>query len=106
MATCDPFAASRAACRFTYGGQTTISSRSWPCTIGRKSVKNCFDCAGFLYIFQFAAMSFLRAMNESFRKDFHYNDRHQDPYHRERRVPQTNATEKDFKKQTLLTKSC
>src|ERR1035437_9835385 len=61
-ATFDPRAACTAACRPTNGGQTTISSREWPSTMGRNSAKKAVVCSGVLYIFQLAAMSFLRVM--------------------------------------------
>src|ERR1019366_7313896 len=61
-ATFDPRAASTAACRSRNGGQITISSREWPATMGRNSAKNAVVCSGVLYIFQLAAMSFLRVM--------------------------------------------
>ena len=60
-ATFEPAAAATAACRSTNGGQTTISSREWPATMGRNSAKNAVVCSGVLYIFQLAAISFLRS---------------------------------------------
>src|SRR6266550_1640767 len=60
IATLDPFAASTAAGTQTKGGQTAISSRVWSESRGRKSRKKSRVWSGVLYIFQFAAISFLR----------------------------------------------
>src|SRR5690242_12870165 len=60
MAILEPFAASTAAGMHTKGGQTAISSRVWLATRGRKARKKSRAWSGVLYIFQLAAMSFLR----------------------------------------------
>src|SRR5262249_3935438 len=61
-----------AVCRSTHGGHTTISSRVCSKTCGRKAAKNSSVCAGFLYIFQFAVISFLRAIRIPFNSSFVY----------------------------------
>ena len=48
------------------GGQTTISSRLWSQILGRKELKNARVCSGVLYIFQLAAISFLRGTMRTF----------------------------------------
>src|SRR5579862_84827 len=65
MATFDPLAASSAAGRSRNGGHTTISSRVCPETNGRKSRKKSRAWSGVLYIFQFAAITFV-LMSEPF----------------------------------------
>src|SRR5215510_14334941 len=70
MAICEPSAAFRAACRSTYGGHTAISSRVCSNTCGRKALKKSSVCVGFLYIFQLAAISFLRAIRYPFKPYF------------------------------------
>src|SRR5579864_7353335 len=55
----------------TKGGQTTISSRACPSTRGRRARMNSRACCGVLYIFQLAAMSFLRAIRSSYRVIHH-----------------------------------
>src|SRR4030081_3614650 len=62
----DPFAASIAAGRSRNGGHTTISSRACPETSGKKSRKKLRVWSGVLYIFQLAALTFVRII-EPFR---------------------------------------
>jgi hypothetical protein len=66
MATFDPLASSIAAGKSMKEGQTTISSRVCPETRGRKLLKKSRVWSGVLYIFQLAAITFLRMMKPSY----------------------------------------
>src|SRR5579862_624151 len=72
-----PCASSTTAGIQTKGGQTTISSRVCPLTKGRKARMNSRACCGVLYIFQLAAISFLRGI--VFLRTCYAPRRHGDP---------------------------
>src|ERR1039457_1637704 len=59
-ATLEPFAAAITVGSSTGDGNRAISSRVWPATSGKKASTNALASAGVLYIFQLAAISFLR----------------------------------------------
>src|SRR5580692_11788572 len=61
-ATLEPLAASITVGSRTGEGNSTISSRWWPATSGRKASTKALACAGVLYIFQLAAIRALRDM--------------------------------------------
>src|ERR1700760_3152062 len=59
-ATFEPLAAAITVGSRTGDGKRAISSRVWPATRGRKASTKALASAGVLYIFQLAAISFLR----------------------------------------------
>src|SRR4051812_29921797 len=59
-ATLEPFAASITVGSRTGDGKRAISSRVCPATMGRNASTKAFASEGVLYIFQLAAISFLR----------------------------------------------